>query len=864
MSISLTINGLEVKAEPGMTVLQAAQARGIYIPTLCYLPQLRPAGACRMCVVEVEQMRGYPSACTVPVAEGMVVRTETEAAQNLRREILALILSEHPYTCLVCKVDCGLFHCGTIRKAAVTTGCQYCPSNGTCELQKLVDYLEVRDLPYPISYRGLPVEQDDPFFDRDYNLCILCGRCVRVCQEVRHIGALAFVNRGQHTIVGTAFGNSHLDTNCEFCGSCVDVCPTGALADKRAKWEGVPTSTVSSICPYCSVGCSVQAQVKNNKLIRTVGLADGPTNDGQLCSRGRFGVVDVVHHPTRLKAPLVRRNGRLVETSWEEALAVVAERLGSYQGDSFAAVASAGATNEENYLLQKFTRTVMGSHNIALAAGFPDGANALELANTLRDIDGPAIHEVREADCIVVIGANLKESHPILDLEIRHALSRGAALLTFDTRQTELAKKAEVWLQPKAGTDYLLLSWMMKALNVESSMFNSLDLQQVTVRTGVAPIEVIKAVQLLTEQRAGRTVIIYGSGVTHYPTAVDTIKAIRSLALTLGAGVIGVAGEGNFVGSHDMGVHPALLPGYASVADPEARGVFEAHWHVKLGDRTGLSYEGIAQEIKQGQIKALWLAGEVPPLPELANLEFLLVQDIVETEAMQYAHVVLPAATFAEQDGTLTNLEGRVQRLHQAIPPFKLAQPGWVIVSNVAQRMGARWFYPSAAAVMAEIAAVVPAYAGANYDRLHLAGHVRRFEPVSPVQPSLFNLEENLPCTSDAFPLTLLTEHNLLYYRGVCLTEQVDGMNLIKQEEILHLNPDDAVRLGIGDGRLAKVISPYGSAEYLVQAKDGSLPEGTAFISFNRVSSSALFPTLNPSAKAYAVRVETLENGGNK
>lgn len=862
MSISLTINGLEVKAEPGMTVLQAAQAHGIYIPTLCYLPQLRPAGACRMCVVEVEQMRGYPSACTVPVLDGMVVRTETEAVQNLRREILALILSEHPYTCLVCKVDCGLFHCGTIRKAAVTTGCQYCPSNGTCELQTLVDYLDVHDLPYPINYRGLPVEHEDPFFDRDYNLCILCGRCVRVCQEVRHIGALAFVNRGQHTVVGTAFGRSHLDTNCEFCGSCVDVCPTGALADKRAKWEGVPTTTVSSVCPYCSVGCAVQAQVKNNKLMRTVGLTDGPTNEGQLCTRGRFGVVDVVHHAGRLKAPWVRRGGRLVEASWEEALSLVAERLGAHQGDSFAAVASAAATNEENYLLQKFTRTVMGSHNIALAAGFPDQANALELVNTLRDIDGPAIQEVRAADCIVVIGANLKESHPVLDLQIRHALSQGASLLTLDTRQTELAKNAKVWLQPKVGTDHLLLAGMLDALKAEGSQLDGLNLEQVTLPTGVAAAQIVKAVQLLAKHQAGHIIIIYGSGVTHYPTAMETIRAIRRLAASLNAGVIGVAGEGNFVGSHDMGVHPALLPGYVSVADPEARRAFETKWDVTLNDRPGSSYEGIVQGVKQGQIKALWLAGEIPPLPELANLDFLVVQDIVETEAMEYAYVVLPSATFAEQDGTLTNLEGRIQRLHQAIPPFKLARSGWSIINNVAQRMGAAWSYPTAAAVMAEIAAVIPAYAGANYDQLQVTGHVRRFEPVPSIELGISKLEEN-PCySSDAFPLTLLTERNLLYYRGVCLTEQVDGMNLVKQEEILHLNPDDAVRLGIGDGRLAKVISPYGSAEYLVQAKDSSLPEGTAFISFNRISSSALFPTLNPSAKAYAVRVETLENGG--
>jgi formate dehydrogenase alpha subunit len=251
MTVSISINGIAVKARPGMTVLEAARANDIYIPTLCYASKLPAVGACRMCVVEIENMRGFPTACTVPVSDGMVVRTETEAVQNLRREILSLILSEHPYTCLVCEAKCGDYMGGTIRKAAVTTGCQYCPANGQCELQDLVDYLGLEDVPYPITYRGLPVEKDDPFFDRDYNLCILCGRCVRACQEIRHSGVLAFVKRGSETIVGTAFGRSHLEADCQFCGACVDVCPTGALADKRAKWEGRPAAVVPSVCPYC-------------------------------------------------------------------------------------------------------------------------------------------------------------------------------------------------------------------------------------------------------------------------------------------------------------------------------------------------------------------------------------------------------------------------------------------------------------------------------------------------------------------------------------------------------------------------------------------------------------------------------------
>jgi formate dehydrogenase alpha subunit len=464
MSVSLTINGIAIDAKPGMTVLEAARAYNIYVPTLCHAPKLSAVGACRMCVVQIENMRGFPTACTVPVSDGMVVQTETEGIQNLRREILSLILSEHPYTCLVCKTDCGVFHGGTIRKAAVTTGCQYCPANGQCELQKLVDYLDLKEMPYPIAYRGLPVEQDDPFFDRDYNLCILCGRCVRTCQEVRHTGVLAFVNRGSQAIVGTAFGRSHLETDCQFCGACVDSCPTGALADKRGKWEGVPSAIISSVCPYCSVGCALDVQVKNGKVSRAVGQQDGSTNDGQLCVRGRFGVVDVVHSLRRLKAPLVRRDDRLVEVSWDEALNVVAQQLGQYQADEFALVASATATNETNYALQKFARAAMQSNNVALAAGFPAPDGGDGLAKTLMTIDGPSIRDVRDAACIIAIGTNTFDSHPILGLEIRHALSKGAHLITIDTRQTRMARDADVWLQPRVGTDHVLLAGMIKTL----------------------------------------------------------------------------------------------------------------------------------------------------------------------------------------------------------------------------------------------------------------------------------------------------------------------------------------------------------------------------------------------------------------
>ena len=334
--VNINIDNKSYLVRKDLTILQAAELNQIYIPTLCAHKDLSPHGGCRMCIVEVEGFRNFPTACTTPIEDGMVIRTHTAQVNTIRREIIQLFMSEHPSSCLICdeKVECAEY-LTTIHKAGVTTGCRYCANNDQCELQDVVEYLDVKEINYPIFYRNQRVEKEDPFYDRDYNLCILCGRCIRMCQEVRLANVLAFKFRGRNTVIGPAYDRTHINSGCEFCGACVSVCPTGTLSEKARKWDGKPEREQISTCSFCGVGCQLRLLVKEDRIIGSLPVDDPLVNHGQLCVKGRFCITDIVNVHKRLKVPYKLYRATNVNIPWDEAIDIAVEKLKNCSPEKF-------------------------------------------------------------------------------------------------------------------------------------------------------------------------------------------------------------------------------------------------------------------------------------------------------------------------------------------------------------------------------------------------------------------------------------------------------------------------------------------------------------------------------------------------
>lgn len=894
-AITITLNGREVSGHPGMTILELARESGVAIPTLCHDAHLTSIGACRVCLVEDERSGVLSASCVTPIAPGMVINTESPKVQERRRTIIKLMLASHPDSCLVC--DKG----------------------NRCELRQIASAMGIG----LVEFQRIPllatIEEVNPFIERDLSKCILCAKCIRADHELVVEGAIDYIHRGFASKPATLNDMPLEQSECTFCGTCVAICPTGALMEKQRTYRGMSATTVSTTCPFCGCGCSVNFEVVDNRIVRARPGRESAVNRGALCVKGSYGY-DFVHSPERLRSPLLRVNDGFEKISWEQALDLVASKLNQIKkehgSNSLAVLGSSKCTNEENYLLQRFARGVLGTNNIDNGSRMYSAASRIGLGwavgfpGTTNNLD-----DLEQSEVILVVGANLAASAPIVGYAVKRAVRyKGASLILVDPQQTKLASFAHIWLRPKIGTDVALLNGLARVIVAEdlsdeefvtrrtdnfeafSKALETYTPEYVEEITGVSCQEICRAARLLAG--ANKASIVYGNGITQHVNGTDAVMTLANLAMLTGnigrrGGIYAMQSDRNGQGACDMGALPDFLPGYQSVGDAQARKTFADHWGTSLPADAGLTALEMLEHARTGEIKGMYIVGENPGLgfpnqglirEALASLDFLVVQDIFLTETAKQATLLLPAASFAEKEGTFTNFEGRVQRVRKAIEPIGDSLPDWEIILRLADKMGSPMKYPSLYKVMDEIEELVPLYQGIGYGgsekksldrdeldsgpmgsrRLYKGQFPSGFGRFSPVHYELRGDGQK-----DGYPLTLLTG-TILYHSGDgSRSSRSSLLSKFSQEAYVEIGESDAGRLGVSNGNEVKIVSPTGEVTTVARVTD-TLPEGVLFMpsSFpatpvNKLFSIALDPRSKaPSLKACAVRLERIGSRG--
>ncbi|MEZ4735388.1 MAG: NADH-quinone oxidoreductase subunit NuoG [Caldilineaceae bacterium] len=818
--VNLTINDRPVSVPKGTLVVDAAEKVNIEIPVFCSHPKLDPVACCRMCLVEISGPRGpmLQTACSVPVAEGMVVRTDTPQVKATQEANLAFILLNHPLDCPIC--DKG----------------------GECPLQdqtmrfgpgisQLVEAKRRKKKHYLIS--------DTIVLDQER--CVVCWRCIRYLEEWEDKPQLALFERGGETIIDIQDGKP---VDAKTSGNIIDLCPVGALTNRVARFSYRPweIERTPSVCNHCSVGCNMRLDTRTHQLRRIVGRENMMVNDQWLCDKGRFAHA-WVNHEDRLTMPLVRKDGELVGATWSEALQIVAEKLGAIKqahgANAIGGIGSAKLSNESNYLLQRFMRQVIGTNNI----DHRDGADVAALPTGL-----PALTEVMKpqygpnpkVDTIFLFGVDPSEELPVLDVHLKRAVRRGKAkLIIAHPREVELTRYDGPYLSYKPGTEVTLLNGLTKAALALSSE-KPAELQQwvadvnndaLTNFCGVDVADVEAAAQMLMASE--NALIIYGPMAARGESGEQVLNALANLALLTGhyerLAYVGL--DANSQGCRDMGVLPNRLPGHLSSESVDARQRLERLWDCTLPKQAGKSYKQMLNGAGK-EIKALYIMGANPATERptwasnLDKLEFLVVQELFLTETAKKADVVLPALGWAESDGTFTNLERRVQRVPKAVrDPDSKAAPDWMIVDHLANRFGINWAYANERAITAEITKAAPIYNGLTWEAIGDYGLQWDAAKVRP--KAAYREAEQRLVTSDNQPYTLVTG-TVLFDGGnlFSLTTQMQDKSFGAQ---VGINPADAQKLGVTEGAAVKVTNRNG--ELHVTAKiDNQVQQGTVWI----------------------------------
>ncbi|HCT8102478.1 TPA: formate dehydrogenase subunit alpha [Enterococcus faecalis] len=863
-TVTLSIDNQEVTVPKGTTILEAAKALGVEIPTLCHLKELASDGSCRMCVVEVEGGRrgGLTTACTAHCQEDMVVSTHSEKVADSRRFILDLLLSNH-------KLEC--FSCG---------------KNGDCQLQQYaLDY--GIDATSFTEGKRMPCHQEDtsnPFFSYDPEKCIMCRRCARVCQLRQGRDVLSIANRGFETKMMPSYGQPFDQSICESCGNCVSSCPTGALTAKDTKeyrkWE---TQKIPTTCPHCGTGCQMNLLVKNNRLVGVEPL-DGPANKNLLCVKGKFASYKFVGSGDRLTEPLIKRNGIFEPASWEEALALVSSKFNEIKAengaDALAGFSCSRATNEDNYVFQKMVRAAFGTNNVDNCARVCHSASVHGLAQTLGSgaMTNPIADITEDVDMILLVGSNPEEAHPVIGAQIRQAIQRGTQVVVVDPRKINLVKDSALHLQVQAGTNVAFANGMMHVILKEgladrhfieerTEGFSDLEKmvadytpEKVAEICHIHPEDLIQAARMYA--KAEKAPIIYCLGVTEHSTGTEGVMSMSNLAMLVGkvgkpgCGVNPLRGQNNVQGACDMGCMPYDFPGYQKVNNPEVIDKFEKAWHVPLNRNTGLTSTKVLPAATAGNVKGLYIFGEDPIVTDpdtghvrqaLESLDFLVVQELFMTETAAYADVVLPGISYAEKDGTFTNTERRVQRVRKAVEPRGQAREDYEIFCEVMTRMGYPCAYESAKEIMEEISAVTPSFGGINYERLEkesLQWPCRSLtDPGTPImhvgsfargkglfKAILYKQAQELP--DEEYPYLMSTGRMLYHYNTRAMTGRTEGINQIAHHSYIEINAVDAQALGIQEGDKVEVHSRRGKIETYAAVGNRVFPQ-EVFMTFH-------------------------------
>ncbi|HDM09720.1 MAG: hypothetical protein DRH11_13370 [Deltaproteobacteria bacterium] len=718
--ITLKIDGVNVTCPPGTSILDAAKAVGIKIPSLCSHPELTPIGACRLCLVEEASSGRVFASCVTPVAPEMVIVTDSDRVQRHRRNIVRLMMAEHPESCLVCS------------------------KGNRCELREIAAELGVGENKlYPMP-NVKNFEQVNPFIVRDLAKCVLCGRCIRVDHELVVVGAIDYNLRGFECRPATLHDLPLEDSSCTFCGSCVSVCPTGALSTKTPEFVGTPEKESISICGFCGTGCSLMMGSVGEHVVEVnPSRISGSVNGATLCVRGHYGH-DYLHSKVRLGSPLLRTGEEWKEITWDDALELAATKLReikeNYGPASLAFLGSSKCTNEENYLFQKMARVVLGTNNID-SGGYINGRLAVQavwkrLGNTLFR---KPLSTIGEADAILVLGADPTQSTPVAGYYIKRAAKNGLPLIEINPRKTGLSFLSSVRLEIKPNGDLAALAAILKYLvekgwvdqgfiSQSTSGFEPFSAKLLALDFGLlyknAGIDARGIKQVCDLIKGKRISIVVGSGVLRQRIAVSIMNSIVDLALITGSmgergGIYILAKDCNEMGAWDMGSAPDFLPGTVPVFDAQGRRRFERLWKAKLSPDPGLDVVRIIEEADKGRLKGLYIMGENPlrSLPDkelikkgFEKLEFLIVQDILENETTQMAHLILPGAAAAEKEGSFTNMEGKIQSFEPVVAPPSGAMPDWDILDRLMALLGQPRRLGSISRIRREISQVVPGY----------------------------------------------------------------------------------------------------------------------------------------------------------